>query len=135
MPANPTPTPLSSTQPDPDIAHLARTRELPDQEAFQGLAYDIQILNEINLYVRQLGLPIPVRPSAPALLTILRHAEQHSGGYQRHLIGYAAANLDAATWIGQESEEGRLRLATALDYLARAAGISAPRHRNASTSP
>jgi hypothetical protein len=54
----------------------------------------------------------------------LRHAEQHSSGYQRHLIGYAAANFDTATWIGQDSEEGRLRLATALDYLARATDSS-----------
>ncbi|MDF2272671.1 hypothetical protein P2Q00_45865 [Streptomyces coacervatus] len=71
-------------------------------------------------------LPTPVRPTAPVPLTILRHAEQNSGGYERHLIGYAAANLDAATWVGQESEEGRLRLAAALDYLTRAVALSPP---------
>ncbi|MEU2718054.1 hypothetical protein [Streptomyces sp. NPDC007205] len=124
MSAKPTITSPSSTQPDPEIARLARSRELPDHEASQELAYDVVNLNKINLYVRQLGLPIPVRPTACALLTILRHTEQHSSGYLRHLIGYAAANLDAATWIGQESEEGRIRLATALDYLVRVVSIS-----------
>jgi hypothetical protein len=128
MPAKQTTASLSLTRPDPDIARLARSRELPEQDSFHEPAYDVLILKEIHLHVRQLGLPIPVRPTAPALLTVLRDAEQHSSGYQRHLIGYAAANLDAATWIGQDSEEGRLRLATALDYLTRAADISAPRH-------
>ncbi|MFE5713430.1 hypothetical protein ACFQ7J_21770 [Streptomyces sp. NPDC056501] len=46
--------------------------------------------------------------------------EALSTGYQRLLLGYAAANLDAAMWIDTHSEEGRLRLATALDYLYKA---------------
>ncbi|MEU5197740.1 hypothetical protein [Streptomyces scabiei] len=94
--------------------------------AWRSWTQAVLILEEIHLHVRQLGLPIPVRPTAPALLTVLRDAEQHGSGYERHLIGHAAANLDAATWIGQDLEEGRLRLATALDYLTRAAGIAAP---------
>ncbi|MDQ0904627.1 hypothetical protein QFZ22_000612 [Streptomyces canus] len=113
-------------RPDPDIARLARTRELPDHEAFHETAFDLLVLKEISLYLRQLDLPTPVRPTAAALVTVLRHAEQFTSGYQRHLIGYAAANLDAATWVGQESEEGRLRLATALDYLVRATSAPAP---------
>ncbi|WP_432182732.1 hypothetical protein [Streptomyces sp. NBC_00063] len=58
-------------------------------------------------------------PSSEILAT-LRQAKQDGGGYTRHLFGYAAANLDAATWIGTDTEEGRERLATALDYLLRA---------------
>ncbi|MFI9176090.1 hypothetical protein [Streptomyces lincolnensis] len=126
MPARPTTTAPSAARPDPGITRLARSRELSDEDGFHEPGYDVLILKEIHLHVRQLGLPIPVRPTAPALLAVLRDAEQHSSGYQRHLIGYAAANLDAATWVGQDSEEGRLRLATALDYLARAADLSAP---------
>jgi hypothetical protein len=60
------------------------------------------------------------------VVAVLRRAEQATSGYQRHLIGYAAANLDVATWVGQESEEGRLRLTTALDYLVGATSGPAP---------
>jgi hypothetical protein len=124
MPAEQTTPSDAVPRPDAAIARLARSRELPDQDGFHEPAFDVLMLKEIQLHVRHLDLPTPVRPTADALLTVLRDAEQHTSGYQRHLIGYAAANLDAATWIGQDSEEGRIRLATALDYLARATDTS-----------
>jgi hypothetical protein len=112
-----------ASRPDPDISRLARWRDLLDTEEIAETEYDRLIFRECRFRLHQLGLPVPDHPSAHTLLKILRDVERQSNGYQRHLIGYAAANLDAATWVGQETEEGRLRLATALDYLARAAEL------------
>ncbi|MFD9631946.1 hypothetical protein [Streptomyces violascens] len=61
------------------------------------------------------------------LLTSLRQAEAASDGYQRLLWGYAAADLDAAAWVGIDGEEGRARLAASLEYATRATHETVPR--------
>jgi hypothetical protein len=82
--------------------------------------YAAEVLSQIASQAHQMGLPVPRQAAAQPLLATLSQAELLSLGHQQHLLGYAAANLDAALWIGIGEEEGRLRVATALDYLNRA---------------
>ncbi|MFD7206279.1 hypothetical protein [Streptomyces sp. NPDC059893] len=113
--------PGSSLSAPLDIGSLARTRELHDSDLIPDSTYATIVLNEIALHATAARL---LRASSAhdrlALLDALRQAERNSAGYTRHLYGYAAANLDAASWIGTDTEEGRVRLAAALDYLLRA---------------
>ncbi|GHE11039.1 hypothetical protein GCM10010339_69250 [Streptomyces alanosinicus] len=112
-------------QPD-DVVRLAQERTLPDTDV-PDRAYAKTVLEHIARFARVLAPQPLVRTTAPSLLAVLRHAESLRSGYQQLLIGYAAANLDAAMWIDTHSDEGRLRLATALDYLHRAVDLEPDR--------
>lgn len=117
-----TPPKRAAAQPPKDtlaIPHPARRNEWAESQLANG-PFVSATLTQIALAAGQAGMVLPEHPTPQQLLAHLRVAEHDSVGYRRHLLGYTAANLDAALWVGTEGDEGCARLAAALDYITRA---------------
>ncbi|MEU2950908.1 hypothetical protein ACIOUE_07175 [Streptomyces xanthochromogenes] len=94
-----------------------RTRDY--SAAHDTVAADL-VRDLVDLVRTRLKIPLDTPCPLSQVVAALRGVEAASGGPYRDLIGHAAANLDGAAWVGYRSEEGRLRMAVALDYLSRA---------------